>query len=75
MEVILIQGAKKTGKTTFCKIIEEILISIGYKVLKDEEGKEIRFTREKNGVEEDFTAIYVKGKCKIIINNEIHKII
>ena len=70
MEVVLIQGEENTGKTTLCKMIEEILISIGYKLLKDKEGKDIRISRKHKEIEEDFTAIYIKGKCKIIINSE-----
>src|SRR5690554_1205865 len=73
MEVVLIQGKEKTGKTTLCKMIETILITIGYEPHKDKEGNEVRISRIEKGIEKDFTAVYIKGKCTIIINSESEK--
>lgn len=66
MEVILIQGNEKTGKTTLCKILEKNIIRNNFREV-------IRKYRTKCGYEEDFTAIYEKNGCKIIINSESEK--
>lgn len=63
MEVVLIQGEENTGKTTLCKMIEDYIIQAGF----NNKGRECR---PNCGYEQDFTAIYEKDGCRIIINSE-----
>ncbi|WP_338733598.1 hypothetical protein [Mangrovimonas cancribranchiae] len=67
MEVVLIQGSPNIGKTTLCKLIEEIIKQNSFK----EEARE----RRPNDCryEQDFTAIYNNESCRIIINSESEK--
>ena len=66
MEIVLIQGSENTGKTTLCKMIEDCLIDSGFR-------EEVRESRPTCGYEQDFTAIYRKDKCTVIINSESEK--
>ena len=66
MEVVLIQGEENTGKTTLCKMIEDCLIQNNFK-------EQDRRSRPECGLEQDFTVLYEKDGCRIIINSESEK--